>query len=188
MISLVRREDRRAHVAQLPALLGLPVRVVDAVDGRLVPPPVWWGGSDGAWGCKLSHLRLLSTAARNGRPLLVLEDDALPVDSFAARFGAFMRAVPDSWEAIMLGGEHTRSPVPVAEGVVRCVSTCRTHGYLLRRGAIAAAVKAAKAAANHWDGPLASALAQRGSTYAPDPFLIGTTRSPSDLPDSRPLP
>lgn len=189
VISLARREDRRAAVPALVAALGCRVEVVDAVDGAAVDVPWWWRASPGAWGCRQSHLGVLTRAPREA-PVLIVEDDADVPDGFTERLGELLALVPADWEAVMLGGEHRtrRAPRPVAPGVVRCHRTCRTHCYLLRGEGVDIAAGAARESTTHWDGKLAVRLGFRARTYAPAPFLVGVTGSPSDLPDSRPLP
>jgi hypothetical protein len=50
---------------------------VQAVDGRLVPPPAWWRSGPGSWGCYRSHLSLLEDCLNeNVGSVLLMEDDA----------------------------------------------------------------------------------------------------------------
>lgn len=118
---------------------------------------------------------------------MLLEDDAVIPNNFQDRMQRFLADVPEHWEALMLGGEHELPPEPVSPGVVRCVATIRTHAYVLRPGVIADVIAVAKRAARHWDYSLSELLGQRGRTYAPDPFLIETNGSRSDIHDSRPI-
>ena len=189
VISLVSRTDRRAALPHLIERLGLPAVVFNAVDGTAADVPWWWRASPGAWGCRQSHLAVLAAAPRTG-PVLIVEDDAdIPV-GFPDLLADLLGRVPGDWEAIMLGGEHRtrRPPVRVAPGVVRCHRTCRTHCYLLRGEGVEIAFGSAKESTTHWDGRLSVRLGFRKATYAPDPFLVGVTGSPSSIPDSRPLP
>ena len=94
-----------------------PIRGVHrfpAIDGRAVRPPAWWRQGGGAWGCMLSHIRILEQALADGLDrcggrggvLLVLEDDALFPPDFAERAARFIRALPADWEQAYLGGQH----------------------------------------------------------------------------------
>jgi len=82
-----------------------PIRGVHrfpAIDGRRVRPPVWWRQGGGAWGCMLSHIRILEQALTDGLDrrgvVLVLEDDALFPPDFAEQATRFISALPGDWD------------------------------------------------------------------------------------------
>jgi len=121
-----------------------PIRGVvrfPAINGRAVRPPAWWRQGGGAWGCMLSHIRILEQALtdgldRSGGVLLVLEDDALFPPDFAERAVRFIRALPADWEQVYLGGQHrglrVRPPQRVNDEVVRPFMVNRTQAYAVR--------------------------------------------------------
>lgn len=187
VISLASRADRRDRLPQLVDRLGGGASVLDAVEGAFARPPDSWVASPHAWACKESHLRALRLAAPD-RPVLIVEDDADVPPDFLGLLRDLLGRLPGDWEAVMLGGEHrTAWPLEqVSPGVVRCYRTCRTHCYLVRGTGIAVARNSAAQARTHWDGLLATQLGRRRRAYAPYPFLVGTTGSPSSIPDSRP--
>ncbi|MDR3109632.1 MAG: glycosyltransferase family 25 protein [Planctomycetaceae bacterium] len=78
------------------------------IDGRLVPPPVWWQSGPGGWvGCHLSHIRILQDCLNNDvNSVLVCENDAVFVDNFAEKVELFMQHLPDDWEFVYFGGKH----------------------------------------------------------------------------------
>lgn len=183
VISLESRPDRRATLPLQLENLGFPVRVFDAVDGKLYPPPVsrFYTCSDEAWGSSRSHVGVLTKAKGT---VLVLEDDVLIRPDFRDKMDQFMDLVPPNWEALMLGGEHALPPEPVLPGLVRCVRTIRTHAYVLRAPLVREALRVIEGTRRHYDITLGVWLGGRDRTYAPSPFLIGYSGSPSSIPDS----
>lgn len=186
VISLRQRSDRRAAQGSLKNLLGFDAPYVWAVDGDLIKPPPYWQTSPQSYANMMSHKAVLEHYS--GGTIMVLEDDALVLPGFQAKMDTFMQLVPANWEALWLGGQHLRPTTPMAPGVARCKYTIRTHAYVLRGQAIETALEVIKTANRHWDNALAKKLDGRNGTYSPDPFLIGTTGMPSDIPDSDPLP
>lgn len=187
VITLPRRADRQPQVAALCAALpGL--EVIEGVDGATVEDRGPWRSSAGAWGCRESHRLVLEQVLAEGADsVLVFEDDAVAPPDLPQVLDKLLADVPADWEAVMLGGEHVHMPRWVDTGLVLCVRTIRTHAYLLRGEGISTALQVCRSAVRHWDHELARVLGGRGRTYAPDPFLVRATPSPSDIPDSRPL-
>lgn len=181
VLSLARRPDRRAYMAATIGRLGFPAEIVYSVDGETVDVPSTWRSSPGSYGCAQSHRAVLADATGS---ILVLEDDAhIPAD-FAARLETVLVAAPD-WEVIRLGGEHIAPAVPHTPGVVRCSRTLRTIGYIARGHVLGASVAMIDRCHRHWDQDWMVMLS-RYRTYAPDPFIVRPTGSPSDIPDSTP--
>ena len=92
-------------------------------------PSAWWGQGGGAWGCWLSHTRVMQDAWRDGHNrVLVVEDDAVTVFDAEERMEEFFTSIPDDWGQIYLGGQHQRDP-ELREGYLKCKSINRTHCY-----------------------------------------------------------
>lgn len=109
----------------------------DAVDGSKVDFPSHWKSNHGAWGCYLSHLRILDMAMeRELESILVLEDDAVFCSTFSADVRSFFAELPEDWELIYLGGQHIELhlgiPKKVSTWVYRPFNTNRTHAYAIR--------------------------------------------------------
>lgn len=187
VISLPVRLDRHASLrAQLPKL-GFPVQRHDAHDGVASPPPAYrfYSESDAAWGASRSHVAVLDRAIAAGAgTVLVLEDDVVVPEDFAERMDQLLDLAPPDWEALMLGGEHARPAHPHAPGVERCTMCIRTHAYVLRGGAIADMRTLIDLTPRHYDISMARTLGMRRRTYAPAPFLLRHSGSPSSIPDS----
>jgi glycosyl transferase, family 25 len=99
VINLKRAVERRQHFAALHA--GLDFTFFDAVDGSTVPPLP--GYSPGATGCALSHKALWEECVASGRPITILEDDAVLRNDFSSiRLDAAARIAP-AWDIILWG-------------------------------------------------------------------------------------
>jgi hypothetical protein len=183
VINLARRTDRWSRFRS--AMDRWPFATAerfDAVDGAACTPPATWSHGVGAWGCLQSHRAVLDAAIADGvGSLLVLEDDAQPVEDLPRRAAEFLSAVPDDWNCLMFGAEHLTRPTPVAPGVVRCGLSIRCHAYAVR-GPLMPMLSAFwhRNETDHCDLVLA-ALMGHFPTYAPDPLLVGQAAGDSDI-------
>jgi|GEM_PF-5086401 len=125
-------------VTRFPALHG---------DSLGVPPHFTQGG--GAWGCLQSHRRILELSLMAGHQrILVMEDDA----DIRIRFGDSARQFladlgSDSWDCLMLGGQHMAAPMAHKPGVVRAANIQRTHCMAFSKNFMRELYK-------HWSGPI----------------------------------
>lgn len=110
-----------------------------ASDGTRETAPKGWRGGGPAWGCARSWMRILEEAITMGLAddpeagaILGLEDDCRFVEGAAERIAIAMRAVPDDWEILFLGGQHQRPPQRVSDELVLCRETGRTHAMAVR--------------------------------------------------------
>jgi hypothetical protein len=191
VINLARRADRLSRFSARTEQnwpFAMPQRF-EAMDGLTLTPPPQWKKSAGAWGCLQSHRKVLDTAIADGvSSLLILEDDAYPVDDLAVEAHRFFNNVPQDWNCVMLGAEHLSPPIRVAPGVVRCIASIRCHGYALR-GALMQMLSVFWECnkTDHCDLVLSS-LMQHYRTYSPDPLLFGQDAGQSDIsPKHTPL-
>lgn len=187
-ISLMRRADRRVALGNLNAKFGFPIHYFNATDGTALASdavPSTWLGSREAYACMLSHRRVLESVPAQAT-VLVIEDDALVPPDMSIKLSQLVETLPTIWESVYLGGEHLRMPQWVRGDVVRCAYPFRTLGYILRGDAIKTAIEVTQRAVNHFDVPLGRALAQRGTCYAPAPFLLEPSPIDGDIPDSQP--
>lgn len=105
---------------------------IEAVDGVATGSPWWWKQGDGAWGCLMSHARILEDVLRNGlRRVLVMEDDAVLCEDFAARCASFLMQVPVDWDQLYFGGQHLVEPIRLSDSIVRARNVNRTHCYAI---------------------------------------------------------
>lgn len=154
VLNLAHRPDRLKRVLQhlqdMGLLGGAPsvIEVVPAVSGDLLPPPKWWGAGNGAWGCLLSHTRVIQRAMTEElRNWLVLEDDVVFHPRAADHLEAVMEALPPDWGQLYLGGQHLKDPVVHNELLYRGANINRTHAFAMT------ARVAAKIHAHVWHAP-----------------------------------
>jgi hypothetical protein len=187
VVNLARRRDRLERFWQtLGAWPFKTPRRFEAIDGQAVGTPAGWDKGPGAWGCLLSHRAVLDSAINDGvRALLVLEDDAYPVENFSSLARAFIGKVPDDWDGLMLGAEHLRAPEPICPGVVRCVASNRSHAYAVRGRLMGVLSQFWSNTTNDHCDLVISSLMRHFKMYAPDPLLIGQDAGHSDVTGRR---
>jgi len=134
-----RRERLTRHLLEIGLIRGAgEIRWVRAISGDWCRPPVWWGAGNGAWGCLMSHLRIVQDAIMDGlESYLVLEDDAVFQPRAAEMLARLLKEAPPDWDQLYLGGQHLKEPqdVPGRPFVLRCRNVNRTHAFILRRRA-----------------------------------------------------
>ncbi len=138
-INLPYKNERRAAVearCRLPFAANGAVTWQTAVPGDWCPAPAWWKAGNGAWGCLMSHVRVVQDAVMDGTEMLcVLEDDVCFHPQAKEMLDRLLREAPDDWDQIYLGGQHLKEPLPVTGRpfVLRGVNVNRTHAFILRR-------------------------------------------------------
>jgi len=112
-----------------------------AIEGDKVPPSGWFRGGNGAWGCLMSHLRIVQDSLMDDEPghTLVFEDDAVFSDDWLERMNLIMEEVGDDWDMIYLGGQHLHMPrvkpyrMPYNKEVINARNINRTHAFALNK-------------------------------------------------------
>lgn len=117
---------------------------------------------------------------------MILEDDVCFAPNFPAAVGKFLRAVPDDWDQLMLGGQHVNRPGPptlVKPGVVRCTDCERTHCYAIRGPFLRQLCRRLARGATYLDWIMGRdpAMQFAHKVYAPSFFLAGQDRGHSDI-------
>jgi hypothetical protein len=109
----------------------------DAIDGEQCTPPWWWTSTGGAWGCYMSHLRVLEKMMSNkNASVIIFEDDAFFCDNFNDEMETYLEHLPDDWEMAYLGGQHIVVPTKVNDYVSRAKDVRGTHAYMLQGNGI----------------------------------------------------
>lgn len=138
VINLSFKTDRREAIERsLPNSLSKAV-FWRAVHGDSVQHPSWWKSGRGAWGCYRSHAAILEHAMNEHLDsYLVLEDDAIFVSDFDARFEAYFNALPNDWEQAYLGGqllyEIKNPPIQINDEVYMPYNVNRTHAFAVHK-------------------------------------------------------
>ncbi len=107
-----------------------------AVDGSTVDKPSWWADKDDAgWGVMQTHIKILQMM--QGKPVLILEDDAIFCDGFAERWDVIKETLPDDWDQVYLGGNLWKRQIKptlrisrdwIAPGLGAEVNACHAVG------------------------------------------------------------
>ncbi len=191
LINLKRRRDRlvRFH-RRMEEIGGWPfceLKVIEAVDGSVVPAPVNYKSGGGAWGCRQSHIQIHQEALMAGHEkILIFEDDAEFRDDFVGKVEELLKNLPNDWEGVMFGGQNMKPTEAVGvEGINRCANTQRTHAMAFRGDAIRDVLRMYYSVDVHIDWRLGPFLGSRRKTYCPVPFMVGQSSSKSDITYNR---
>lgn len=166
-------------------------RIVKGVRGDDLPHPPGYRAGNGAWGCLQTHVRIAQDAWLDEvENYLVLEDDVVFDPDFETLLPQFMRAVPENWDQIYLGGQHRSDPRWVNDAVYDARQINRTHAFALRRGIIPEFLKHVLDMRDHFDAKWVkhidhrledAHLSRRWVTYAPSWWLVGQGENQSGI-------
>lgn len=142
-INLERRADRwqRMH-AEFARHEIASVHRFAALDGGALVLPATWRHTPGAYGCLLSHVRVVEEARQLGHEsVLIFEDDAVFDPEFKIKFASFSDELPPDWDMLYFGALHKDEPVRVTEHVYRITKANSTYAYALKRSVFDALVE-----------------------------------------------
>jgi len=181
-INLDRRADRRQRMQAEFARHGIAdVRRFSACDGNALVLPSHWKHTAGAYGCLLSHLRVVQAARELGHEsVLIFEDDAVLDPQFTAKFASFMREVPADWDMLYFGALHKDEPGKVSDHVYRITKGNSTYAYALKRTVFDAFIEL-NGRAEHVLDVNAYELQQRFNCYCFMPNLAWVESEYSDV-------
>jgi glycosyl transferase family 25 len=122
-INLEHRTDRRTHVENQLATLGLSATRFNAIKME-----------NGAVGCSMSHLKILQNAVTNNLDhVLILEDDIqfLNPDVFKAQFNKFIQIHKNDWDVILFAGNNMPPYETIDDTCIKVKKCQTTTGYLV---------------------------------------------------------
>lgn len=155
VINLERRPDRwqKSQRSLARAAPWLPVTRLLAVDGKASPPATkdvtkkwstarlaerfhWYVSktipmSPGERGCCGSHIEAWKLAAKQRKPLLVIEDDAVALKAFTSSLAQAVREAPKGTGAIFLSSKDRGYPKKVGKVLMEPSFVWTTVGYLI---------------------------------------------------------
>jgi glycosyl transferase, family 25 len=133
-INLDRRPERWQRIQRVFADHEIrEVQRFSAVDGNEVSLPHKWTHTRGAYGCLLSHVRVVREARDAGAAsILIFEDDAVLDPQFKEKFAAFIQELPADWDMLFLGALHKDEPVRISEHIGRVTKANSTFAYAIR--------------------------------------------------------
>jgi glycosyl transferase family 25 len=127
-INLASRTDRKEHVEQQLAKIGIPSTSIQRFDA--IRP----ANGNGAIGCTMSHMRCLQKAKEEGwEHLCIVEDDIefLDPNLFVKQMNQFLEIHP-VWDVVLLGGNNVPPYQKIDQTCVRVQSCQTTTGYLIK--------------------------------------------------------
>lgn len=185
LLNLDRRPDRLKEATEQLQKAGIEFTRFPAVDGKKLPLPSNEKNGAGAFGCRLSHLRILEDAITHGLDCVgILEDDIVIADpdNFRTRLDEAFNKLPKAWDMLYLGGQHRKPATPTGvEGIVRCEDCHRTHSYIVRGKAIKRLYDIWSTNTGHVDHILGRGYFKELKAFAVTPWLTGQGESKSDI-------
>ena len=101
-----------------------------AKTGSDVDTPDWWQSSPNRWSLVQNFIDILSED--NDEDIIIFEDDCIFVDDFETKYNEFMAAVPDDWDMIYLGAQHTVPPIKISDTVLKLTGSICGHAIIYR--------------------------------------------------------
>lgn len=152
-----------------------------AADGNALVLPATWQHSAGAYGCLLSHVRVVEEARRLGHEsVLIFEDDAVFDPEFKIKFASFSEELPSNWDMLYFGALHKDEPVRISEHVHRLTKANSTYAYALKHTVFDAFIEL-NARAEHVLDMNAYVLQERFNCYCFLPNLAWVQSEYSDV-------
>ncbi len=130
-INLPHRTDRAEHINTEMQRIGVEHHLTRAVNGleTAYQGPI----SKGAYGCKLSHLKIIRHAKGRAFPYVtIIEDDCVFVEEVETRLIASLPHIPSDWDILYYGANHRVPPLPVNDHIGRCRHALSTLAYVVR--------------------------------------------------------
>src|ERR1700686_1362361 len=133
-INLDKRPDRWERIQKRFAELSIDQVVrFPALDGKELEIPSVWNSFPGAYGCLRSHLAVVERARENAHPsVLIFEDDAVLASDFNAKFGAYVKQLPEDWDMVFFGAIHGQPLTKLGGNIIRVTHSLSTYAYALK--------------------------------------------------------
>jgi hypothetical protein len=124
------RPEREQRVLKALEDAGIPDAILHLGPPPVTPPPTC-GLKPGEYACWVGHKEIVALAALSEEPILVLEDDFLPIfENWQERVEGIIQSADRRWDYINLGRYLTLGGMPTWLGVEESFSLT-THAYLL---------------------------------------------------------
>lgn len=128
-INLDRRPDRWEECSKLFEKHGLEVERFSACDGQFIDTG-YGKVYNGELGGTISHTRIIKKIKDMGHTnALILEDDVEFAENFFERVPTCLKELPQDWDILFFGGNHTGGFAQVSPNLVRVFRTYALHCY-----------------------------------------------------------
>lgn len=180
-LNLQRREDRWQKMQTRFTQLGIKaVQRYIAIDGAAINIPSSWPASAGAYGCLLSHVKIVEQARDSGvSSVLIFEDDVEFSDHFNERAAKILTNLPADWQMLFFGAIQLEDPVVVSSGLQRLTKAYSTYAYAIHHSLFDAFIELNKYSTQLLD--INSFILQKTfNCYCANPFLAWVETGYSD--------
>jgi hypothetical protein len=135
-INLDRRADRWDECCSIFEKMNLNVERFSACDGQLLD--IGYGKVyNGEFGGTVTHTRLIKKIKDEKlEKVLILEDDIEFCDTFEKDFKSSIQELPNDWDLLFFGGNHTGGYDKISEKIGRVYRTLALHSYAVNQKAI----------------------------------------------------
>ncbi len=135
-INLDRRPDRWDECCSIFNIMNLEVERFSACDGQLIDTG-YGKVYNGELGGTISHTRLFKKIKDEGfEKVLILEDDVEFCKNFEENFNSSIQEVPNDWDLLFLGGNHTGGYDKISQRVGRVYRTYALQSYAVNKKSI----------------------------------------------------
>lgn len=135
-INLDRRPDRWNECCSIFEKMNLDVERFSACDGQLIDTG-YGKVYNGELGGTIAHTRLIKKIKDEGfEKVLILEDDVEFCETFEEDFKISMQEVPNDWDLLFLGGNHTGGYDKVSQRIGRVYRTYALQSYAVNKRSV----------------------------------------------------
>lgn len=108
------------------------IEIIEAIDGEKIINESW-NYSNGALGCRLSHMKLLKDALSNNySQILVFEDDAKIDKTIFKKLNHLINYAGNNWDMIYFGANHYETPIDIDGKIIKITCALTTHCFAIK--------------------------------------------------------
>jgi glycosyl transferase family 25 len=135
-INLDRRPDRWDKCVEIFSSMNIEVERFSACDGQLLD--IGYGKVyNGEFGGTVTHTRIIKKIKDEGfEKVLILEDDVEFCKTFEEDFRISIQEVPNDWDLLFLGGNHTGGYDKISQRIGRVYKTYALQSYAINKKSI----------------------------------------------------
>lgn len=136
----------------------------------------------GSCGCKLSHLKAVSTGIERGyHNILILEDDVQFIDKASEVLEKTIAKLPHDWEMLYLGGNHLTPPTWCGWKLKKIQRSFTSHAYGVNLKTVGKKILEARECGTEIDVFYAKSVQPRRKCYLSHPSIAFQRPGHSDI-------